>query len=280
MKKTLTILLSLLALNISAQSKGLFEVHDFGNFKLHVYYTNDVMLDASYIIEGENALVTLEQPLFKDNVAEYNAYLTKLHKPVEQRISDYLLWRTADQPITMAEGMPDFSSNGVYAEMMKGFAKSFGNDIVSLPTGKKTEVAFGTTQTYAGIPFTFYHGASNDFPGASIFIGNRVWFSHWAPTKTHISHLYISSPEAIDAQIAALEQSLKSNAETFIGAHGGAVKTGEVKFRINYLKNMKALISKNETGESFIKAMKEAFPNLPNSECLEELAKALYSNRK
>lgn len=65
----------------SAQEKGRFEVHDLGSFKLHVYYTNDALGDASYIVEGRNALVTMEQPLFKDNVAEFDAYLAKLNKP-------------------------------------------------------------------------------------------------------------------------------------------------------------------------------------------------------
>lgn len=84
MKKTLSVLaLSLVALGASAQEKGRFETHDFNNFKLHVYYTNDTMGDASYIVEGKDALVTLEQPLFKDNVSEYDAYLAKLGKPVK-----------------------------------------------------------------------------------------------------------------------------------------------------------------------------------------------------
>ncbi len=50
-------------------------MYDFDSFKLHVYYTND-------------ALVTMEQPLFKDNIAEYNTYLESLNQPVSQRIAD------------------------------------------------------------------------------------------------------------------------------------------------------------------------------------------------
>ena len=64
MKKTLLILLNILAITSMAQTKGRFEVHDTGSFKLHVYYTNDAMGDASYVIEGKDALVTMEQPLF------------------------------------------------------------------------------------------------------------------------------------------------------------------------------------------------------------------------
>lgn len=85
MKKTLTVFaLSLVALGASAQDKGRFETHEFDSFKLHVYYTNDALGDASYIVEGKKGLVTMEQPLFKDNVAEFDAYLAGLGKPVEK----------------------------------------------------------------------------------------------------------------------------------------------------------------------------------------------------
>lgn len=277
MKKfILTLAIAGITLGASAQNKGRFETHDFDNFKLHVYYTNDAMGDASYIIEGKDALVTLEQPLFKDNVAEYDAYLTKLGKPVEQRIADYHLGATGNLPVIMAEGMPKFTSKGAYADMMQGFAQGFGDAIVPLPTGKKSEVAFGSTQTYAGVPFAFRHGATTDFPGASILIGGKVWFSHWAPMKAHVNHLHISSPAAIDAQIAASEEALQSGAELFIGGHGGAAKADAVQFKIGYLKTMKKLLAKNKTADAFVEAMKKAYPDLPGAEGLGELAKALY----
>ena len=52
MKKVLFILFNLLTITAMAQDKGRFEVYDLDNFKLHVYYTNDALGDASYIIEG------------------------------------------------------------------------------------------------------------------------------------------------------------------------------------------------------------------------------------
>ena len=60
MKKVLFILLNFLTVTVMAQTKGRFEVHDLGNYRLHVYYTNDALGDASYIIEGKDALVTMQ----------------------------------------------------------------------------------------------------------------------------------------------------------------------------------------------------------------------------
>ena len=234
MKKTLlTLAVAGMTLSASAQDKGRFEVYDLGNFKLHVYYTNDALGDASYIIEGRKALVTMEQPLFKDNVAEFDAYLSKLGKKVEKRITDYHVGGTGSHDVVMAEGMPEFTKGEIYGGMMEGFAQMFGDALTDMPTGKVTEVAFGTTQTWAGIPFKFRHGATSDFPGASILIGGKVYFTHWAPSKAHASHLQISSPAAIDAEIAEARKSLESGAELFIGGHGSGSRCRTVQDRLS-----------------------------------------------
>lgn len=276
MKKVLFILFNLLTITVMAQTKGRFEVHDLGNFKLHVYHTNDVMADASYIIEGKDSLVTMEHPLFKDNVAEFNIYIEKLGKPIEKIISDYHLGGSGNYAQIMAEGMEEFSKGPIYGGMMKGFEQMWGDTMTELPTGDVTEVPFGTTQTWAGVTFEFRHGASSDFPAASLLIGDKAYYTHWTPVKAHVSHLQISSPAAIDAEIAEAEKSLASGAELFIGGHGGAAKRDAVEFKIAYLKKMKEILTANKSSQDFVDAMKKAYPGLPGEAGLEDLGKALY----
>lgn len=276
MKKVLFILFNLLTITAMAQTKGRFEVHDLGNFKLHVYHTNDVMADASYIIEGKDSLVTMEHPLFKDNVAEFNIYIEKLGKPIEKIISDYHLGGSGNYAQIMAEGMEEFSKGPIYGGMMKGFEQMWGDTMTELPTGDVTEVPFGTTQTWAGVTFEFRHGASSDFPAASLLIGGKAYYTHWTPAKAHVSHLQISSPAAIDAEIAEAEKSLASGAELFIGGHGGAAKRDAVEFKIAYLKKMKEILTANKSSQDFVDAMKKAYPGLPGEAGLEDLGKALY----
>ena len=276
MKKVLFILFNLLTIATMAQRKGRFEVHDLGNYKLHVYYTNDALGDASYIIEGKDALVTMEQPLFKNNVTEFDTYLSKLEKPVEKRITDYHVGGTGNHDVVMAQGMPEFTKGEIYGGMMKGFAQAFGDALTDMPTGKASEVAFGTTQTWAGVSFEFRHGATSDFPGASILIGGLAYYTHWTPAKAHVSHLQISSPAAIDAEIAEAENSLASGAKLFIGGHGGAAKRDAVEFKITYLKKMKELLTTKQSAQAFVDAMKQAYPGLPGEAGLEDLGKVLY----
>ena len=276
MKKVLFILFNLLTITVMAQTKGRFEVHDLGNCKLHVYYTNDVMADASYIVEGKDSLVTMEHPLFKDNVAEFNSYIEKIGKPIERIISDYHVGGTGDHAQVMAEGMKAFSEGPIYGGMMKHFEQMWGDSMTEMPTGEVSEVPFGTTQTWAGVTFEFRRGASSDFPAASILIDGKAYYTHWTPSKAHVSHLQVSSPKAIDAEITEAENALASGAELFIGGHGGAATRDAVEFKIAYLKKMKELLGKNQTPQTFVEAMKKAYPGLPGEAGLEDLGKALY----
>ena len=276
MKKQTLATLGITLSGAASQEKGRMEVYDFGTFKFHVYYTNDALGDASYIVEGEGGVVTMEQPLFKDNVAEFDAYLARLGKEVVARITDYHVGGTGDNDVVMPAGMRHFTEGKVYGGMMQGFAQAFGDAMVQMPTGKVSEVAFGTTQTWAGVTFEFRHGATTDFPGASILIGGKAYYTHWTPAKAHVSHLQISSPAAIGAEIAEAENSLVSGATLFIGGHGGAAARDAVEFKIAYLKKMKELLAANETAQAFVDAMKQALPGLPGEAGLEDLGKALY----
>ena len=278
MKKVLFILFNLLTITVMAQEKGRFEVHDLGSFKLHVYYTNDALGDASYIIEGGDALVKGMAALdhFGDIVRPVQQKVRRVPAGEERRITDYHVGGTGSHEIVMAEGMPAFTKGEIYGGMMQGFAQAFGDALTDMPTGKATEVPFGTVQTWAGVTFGFSHGAASDFPGASILIGGKAYYTHWTPAKAHVSHLQVSSRAAIDAEIAEASESLSSGAELFIGGHGGAAGRDAVEFKIAYLNKMKEVLDASPTAQAFVAAMKEAYPGLPGEAGLEELGKALY----
>lgn len=152
----------------------------------------------------------------------------------------------------------------------------WGDTMTEMPSGAVTEVPFGTTQTWAGVTFEFRHGASTDFPAASILIAGKAYYTHWTPAKAHVNHLQVSPPAAIDAEIAEAELSLASGAELFIGGHGGATRRETVEFKIGYLKKMKELLAAHQSAPAFVEAMKKAYPALPGEAGLEGLAKALY----
>lgn len=176
----------------------------------------------------------------------------------------------------MMKGMPEFVKGPVYGGMMESFEQAFGDSMTALPTGKEDEVDFGTTQTYAGVPFEFRHGASSDFPAASIIIGGKAYYTHWTPAKAHMSHLQLSSRDAVDAEIAEAERELNSGTALFIGGHGGATSKESVEFKIAYLNTIKSLLESEKTAEDFVEELSKAYPELPGANGLKDLAAALY----
>ncbi len=253
---------------------GAFTSYDLDGFKLHVYNSNDVMGDASYIIEGSDSLVVMEYPLFKVNAAEFTAYIAKLGKPIAIDVTDYHLGGSDQLPLTMPEGMPSFIEGPIYGGMMKQFAEQFGETMVALPTQKAAEVPFDATQKWAGVDFKFEHGATSDFPGASIIIGGQVYYTHWTPAEAHVSPLQVGSVAAIDAEQAEAKEALASGCKYFIGGHGGLAEKAQVEFKIAYLTKVKELREANKDAAKFTEALKAAYPELPGD--VDALAAALY----
>ena len=273
--KTSTLLLALL-LRAGMAHAGDFAVLDCGDFKTHVYDSGDAMANTSLIVEGKEGLVAMELPLFKENMAEFTAYIARLNKPLVRVVTDYHAGALPDAPNLMPEGMPAFVKGGRYTGMMAHFKERFGDRIVDLPDITAEEAAFGSTATLAGVSFTFNKGPTTGFPAADILIGGKVYYTHWTPARAHMNPLQLSSPAAVDAELASTRAALDSGAVHFVGGHGGVAKEGAVQFRLDYLETVRRLRGEHETAAAFAEALKAAYPDLPGAEGVEKLAEALY----
>ena len=261
----------------SSAVAGQFDVRECDGYKLHIYLTGDQMADASYIIEGTDSIVTLEQPLFKVNAEAFDKYLASLGKPVAKRIADFHLGNTGAETLTMPQGMPEVVKGPAYSGMMNHFAEEYGDAIEPLPTGATEEVAFDSTMLMAGVPFPFYKGAANDFPGANILIGKDAVYSHWSPAKTHVNNLYAANLAGVNDRISELEQILATGASIFVGGHGDPATADDVRFRIGYLNKVRELRANQPDAESFAAALISEYPGLPGEDGVKGFAEALYS---
>lgn len=281
MKNLLFIAITLLTVFVAGAQKGSFKCYDYPNFKLHVYYTGDALGDASFIIEGSKKIVTLEHPLFKENIKEFNDYITAIGKPIDVIIANYHTGGYADfnkQVVVMTEGMPEFEKGEIYGGMIQNFATIFGDKIDVRPHKKANGIKFNTQKKWADIAFEFSRGASTDFPAASILIDKKVYFTHWAPTKNHMSNLQLNSAAAIDAEIIATQEALNSGAELFIGSHGGVASKTDAIFRITYLTKVKEIYNSTKNADVFAQKLIAAFPYLSGADGVKALAASIYPN--
>lgn len=280
MKKIILILTIIaMATNINAQNK--FDVKDFGSFKLHSYASADAMGDMTYIIEGKNSVVVLEPAAFFDNIKEFGEYVTRLNKPVEKVIANY---HTAGfsafdhSKFVMIEGMPEFVRGDIYKGMMDNFAAGFGNAIDVSDFVPESTVGINSSENWAGVEFKFFPGASSDFPAASVLIGAKVYYMHFTPVANmHMGPLQIINREAVDATLAELNHAKKTGVLTFIGGHGmGTSDINALDFQIQYLEKVKENLSKNNSADEFIAAMKSVYQNIAGEDDLLAVAANLY----
>lgn len=279
MKRVLSILTLVFGIGSSvfAQEKG--DVRDFGSFKLHTYISDAPMPDLSYIIEGKKGVVILEPPTFVKSIQDFQNYVRALNKPIVKVVADYHVgglneWELSK--IVMVEGMPEFEKGEAYSGMLSYFRSTFGEDI-DLREHKSTAIIpRDAKEKWAGISFTFLPGAVSDFPASSINIGGKVFYTHFSPTKAHISSLQINSRAAVNALIAELERAKKSGCKLIIGSHGVPADIETLDFQIAYLGKMKEVL--NETGkkDDFIRRMKNAYPSLDGEKDLIDVAEILY----
>lgn len=275
MKKFLLAAAAIFAANVMVNAQGKFETVELKNSTLHVYYSNDVMADASYIVEGKDALVVLEAPLFKNALAEFDSYIKKLRKPISSAVIDYHLGGQESQAIVMPQGMHKFTNEGVYAAMMSGFKQSFGESMVDLAEGEVSEVPFGNTVKLAGVDFRFDRGPANDFPGSMILIDGTACLMHWAPAQAHMNTLQLSSKEAVNQAIEGLIAASESGATIWLGSHGGVADKEALDFRISYLRKIQELLASKPDAKTFATQLKAAFPNLAGEDGVDALAEAL-----
>lgn len=61
---------------------GSVNVYDYGDVKLHAYFTNDPLADVAYIVEGKKALAGIELPDFTAGLDAWKDYVKSLGKPM------------------------------------------------------------------------------------------------------------------------------------------------------------------------------------------------------
>lgn len=257
-----------------------FSIKEFNGFRLHSFVPQGQGADPSYIIEGVDSLITLEQPLMRANGEAYDLYIARLNKPVAKRTADFHLGNTGDATLTTPEGMPEAFNGEQYQEMMSRFAKQYGDAMVALPTGKMETVPFDSALNFAGITFTFLHASTNDFPGADILIGHEVVYSHFTPSKAHIRARSLSDKDGVQSRIDELKRVKNTGASWFIGGHGAPVAVDMIEFELAYLKKTQELLKTQPDAKTFANALISAYPDLAGTDNVPALAELLYSTNK
>ncbi len=259
------------AVSTAALSSGSVTVYDFGETKLHVFFTNDALGDVAYIVEGADALVGIELPSFTEGLEAWKAYTDGLGKPMADiflcshpagasYITGMNVYGTQGAKDSIASGSAYATAQGLYETFGEAFHG--GPDIAAV-----NQVVSGPV-TVAGISFNLIErGEAYDLEIPAV---NAVYTHMLGKT----SHSILTSLEHMDEITAALKTYQAKGYEKILSSHGGPEGQDAVAEKLSYIEKTKELAAANAA--DFIRAMQEAFPNYDGENYLEMTAGYLY----
>jgi hypothetical protein len=252
---------------------GMVRVYNFDGIGLHAYETRDPFSDQSFLFETPKELIGLESPLFRDNLAEFTAYVRSLKKPLNHLI-------VANHPAggKTYTHIRIYSTKTAQKSMESGGPIRAKTDSYASAYGKKWEA------DYPGITDTIKAGIVN-IGGINFVVKDteesfdleipaiNAAYTHKAGGK---SHNILESREQINAMIAQMEDYWLKNYTLILTAHDIPISAEAAAEKADYLRTVKTLASKSRDKAAFIAAMKAAFPDYRSEQNLEISADFLF----
>ncbi|MCC8197970.1 MAG: hypothetical protein LIP06_05180 [Tannerellaceae bacterium] len=284
MKKS-SMLSFLLAITISLQVNAQttlepkIDVFDFHTFKAHVFTSPETMGDISLIVEGPSGIIIVEPQAFVESIKLFKNYIASLNKPVVKIVANYHVGGLVEWDpalVVMIEGMPEFEKSPRHVGMIKNFAERFGNAMDLRDHEPVATIPVDTSVNWGGVTFQFSPGPATDFPAASIGVGGKVYYTHFAPSKGHPRAGNFPDKASVNQEITRLKQLKNEGYELFTGSHGAPVGTEVVDFQIGYYQTLLDVLATASGKEAFITEVMKVYPDLGGEDNLPELANNFY----
>lgn len=257
----------------AAVDSGSVTVYDFDDSKLHVYASGDALGDVAYIVEGKDALVGIELPSFTDGLNAWQNYIDTLGKPMNDLfLCDHVTGASYVKGMTIygTQGAQDSISSGSTYATTQGLYETFGDDFHGGPDMANINKVVSGTVTVAGIDFNLIdHGETYDLEIPSM---NAIYTHMLGKT----SHSIFTSAAHMDTMIDTLRSYQSAGYDMILSAHSGVEGQDAVTEKIRYMEKAEELVKINDSADSFMAAMKEAFPDYTGENYLEMSAGYLY----
>ena len=259
--------------------KGTMQIFDYGETKVHVYETKGFFNTHAFFIEKKGKGVLIETPPMKDNYKELVDYIVGLgYKDIDVMVSYHLIGKHFFDTDKL-------KFNHIYSNQESlDYMKNSGNESLSVlkkvsgqdldeTTIVPTDLLKAGAQEISGIPFIITptgFGFDVEMPDIKAVHLHMVG---------HDNHTMIFNTEFIDTVIKELTAFQEKGYTTYFSSHSAPETSGDVTIKINYLKEMKGLLSAAKNEEEFIQKMDKAYPNFGWRNYLLGSAKMLYQKK-
>ena len=252
---------------------GSVNIYDYGDVKLHAYFTNDPLADVAYIVEGKEALAGIELPAFTAGLNTWKDYVESLGKPMNDI---FIVCHPAGA--SYIKGMNVYGTEGAQKSIVsgstgattQGLFAAFGTDFHGGDdTAAITNTVSGKVQL-AGVDFEVIdRGESYDLAIPSL----NVVYTHMLGKTTHS---ILTSEAHIEAFLQMLKEYQAAGYAMILTSHGGPEGQDAVAEKISYLNKTKEIMQQSKTADEFKANMKAAFPAYDGENYLDMTAGFLY----
>lgn len=254
---------------------GNVAVYDFGDVKLHAYLTGDALADACYLLESTDALVLIESPAFKENLAAWNTYIQQINKPVAGALLAYHP-TGADayeglKVYTTQNALGNWGEGGGIRALTDNFVGIFGESFDNVMPEAAEIVREGDQVTVGGIAFNVI-AAGDDAYSVEIPAINSV-YRHMMGSNCHN---ILANIGHIDATLAELKGYQEKGYDLVLTSHAAPEGQGAVTTKVAYLEKTKELAQSSASKDAFVQAMNDAFPGYEGANYLEMTAGFLF----
>lgn len=230
-------------------SKGTIEVLDLWSVKVHTYQTCDPLEDECFIVQKGEKSSFIEGLLFKDNIAEFTSYIKTLDTKIEGLVIAYHGGGASflkGYPVYSTKNADEYNHKGGGAGLVKNFISSFG-DSIDATLYKTTNFIKGDALTLAGVKMNItITREAFDIEIPEI----NALYTHMLGHDVH--SIAAGQPRA-DAIIKTLNGYLKKNIAYILTSHYTIEGPDDVKTKIEYIEDLKAIAKKNKNALAFKK---------------------------
>lgn len=235
---------------------GTMRIYERGDETLYAYETKDPIDDQVILVKKGNALVSIEAPLFRDNVEELNDYIkslniSKSYVLLVDHVSpkDYLpkaeLYSTKEAINALRSGGP----KGLFDGFVKAFGDKIQNDLRDDFKEVSNDIDFDGIRLQVLPKGEEFDVVIHNFNGV---------YTHMLG---HDVHSIIAGDGHADAIISELNGFIESGYELILTSHYVPENIEDVKTKIAYVNNIKTIADGSKSKAEFIDKVKKEYPN-------------------
>lgn len=252
--------------------KGEMNVYDFGAVRLHAYKTNDPIDNEVFIAEKDGQAVIIEAPCFFDNIRELTDYLADNRlTPVALLLAYHMAGASflPGVPVYATKNADEYGHQGGGAALIRNFAGAFG-DAFDASIFQVTNTVGDGKLTLGGMDFLIT--ATHDAFDIELPAINAV-YTHMLG---HDCHSIVAGAGHADGVIAQLEGYIRKGYDLVLTSHYTPEDLKDVKAKIAYLEELKALAAACGDAEAFKRAVRAKYAGYSGENYLDMTAGFFY----